>query len=467
MIEFILGKTGSGKSYLALRRVADFLVESDDGYVVTNLAINLGALNAYLKKEYPDREPDVCGRVRLLSEQEARQFYLHREVGNDIEAVSKEDEKALKFPAFEAAANRSQLVLYVIDEAHIFFDAREWANVGATLNFFASQHRKFRSDVIFITQFLDQVEKRLRQHSTKFTECVNYGMRKFTLWKLPSVFRTLETYKAPPCPVESSGTRRMNKELADCYDTTAGVGVSGGRKPEKIRRKGLPFWTLLAGAAALVVVFWFAPDLFVKGITKAVSADVKIAPAPMPAPARADQKQASNVKIEAPVATYTAPSVGPGREMVFQPSPKMQVRGWAVRGNGKAVVQMADGRRITEQDAEFGGIARRGNAVVIEGQKLFLVEPRAGDQNAVKVKETAQDAVEPKAPTVGNYQYQGEAVIPTPESAARIANMGPLFPPKHEMGASAGPAQRGPTASSPSLVRRGDNRDRTATPLPR
>lgn len=463
MIEFVLGKTGGGKSYFALRRIVEFLVESPDGYVVTNLSINVGELNAYLKEEYPHLEPDTCRRVRILSDQEARQFYLYREIGNDIAAVSKDDEKAMRFPAFEEAANRSQPVFWVIDEAHIFFDAREWANVGATLNFFASQHRKFRSDILFITQFLDQCEKRLRQHATKFTECLNYGLRKFLVWKMPSVFRTRETYKAPPCPSDSSATYKINPKLARCYDTTAGVGVRGGRTPEKIRRKGLPFWTLIAGATALICAFWWSPDAVMKIFRLSIGGTAPANPVETKVPVGAQPLRtgaAHTVTTPGGAVVSVGSSVGPANGQGFAPGatpapvPQLRVRGWAVRGDSRRViVQTADGARYTEQDPEFGGISPRGNAVWIGGEKLYLVEPRIVPQTVTRAKETAKEG-----PSWAVSDYTDESVVPTAESKQRIDQDKGL---PYGGGANRGDARSAaPGAPSPSLVQRGDNSNR-------
>lgn len=430
MIEFYLGKTGSGKSYLALKTIYRTLLETDDYHVVTNLAIDKGKLNALMRARHPGVEPDVVGRIHFLDDNQCRQFYLYREPGNVLQPVTKEDEKQLKFPDFGEASKKSGIrILYVIDEAHIFFDAREWAQVGPTLNFFASQHRKFRCDVIFVTQFLDQVEKRLRNHSVKFTECINYGVRKLAFWKMPKVFRTLETYKAPPCPSESSGTCRIDLELADCYDTTAGVGVVGGNAKDKERRKGLPFWTLPATALAAAAALWFAPDLAVKGLVGAVEKAPQVEPAPAPAkpaPTAPGVPSASGSQVSGP-SPLDSNRLAPSTVQAAPQAPRLRVRSWLVRGN-QALITLDDGRVLTEEDPEFGGIARRGNALWVEGQKLYMVPPLAptpplaASQIAVNSKETAAKGT----PDAVQGSYQGEAVIPTPESAAAVARLGGL-----------------------------------------
>lgn len=427
MIEFILGKTGGGKSYAALCKfIVPFLAEHPDGVVVHNLAIDDGKLNAYMKRKFPKVEPDVCNRIRRLTDEETREFYLHREFGSDLAPTSKEQQKNGVFPAFEDEANRTRFVLYIIDEAHLFFDARNWASVGDALNFFCSQHRKFKCDIVFITQFLKQVELRLREHATRFAECANWGVRQWALWNLPCYLRIAYTYKAPPCPSEHGETYRMDMALADCYDTTAGVGVRGGRKPELKKRNGLPFWTLCATAACLLVAAWWLPDLVLKGSLMALSGGetalrstvgqvggTSLTAEPSKAP-QAGQKGDPLLTPGEAKALTSGPRVG------STSSAPVRVTGYAVRGN-RAVVQLSDGRRVTEADAEFGGIERRGNAVWVDGQKLWLVTP-ARPQSDIPVKASPIDgkgAPEASVAPVGG--YSGETVEASPESKEAAA----------------------------------------------
>ena len=455
MIEFLLGKTGSGKSYLALKRAAEFLREwGDDGIIRTNLAIHTGRLNAYLKKHYPDIEPDVVGRVFFLEDQQVRQFFLYREPGNTLEMTSKEEQQNLHFPDFEAASDKAgKHVLYIIDEAHLFFDSREWQNVGLTLNFFCSQHRKFRSDIIFVTQFLDQVEKRLRNHATLFTECVNYGVRRLMLWKMPKLFRTYETPKPPPYPAEYKGTCRMDFELADCYDTTAGVGAKGGRPPEKKRQKGLPFWTFPALLGGSVVAFWFAPDIFVGGAFKVLghnekALEEKVQAAVTPSPIQKEGVVNQNGSPGVNNAPVSLAETLPKDVTASRPVPK-KVRGYVVRGN-QAVVVLDDGTRVTNDDPEWGGIERRGNAVWIDKKRLFLVDAYIPPP-VVKTPEKGIERPVNGVPEVSPVPpYSGE-VVPTPESveASHRTLQRPAAFNGHQGGGASGGPRSGPRRTSP------------------
>jgi len=420
MIEFFLGKTGGGKSYLALVEIAQFLAEYAEGYVVTNLSLKIGDLNAYLKETYPRLEPDVVGRVRILTDEETRFFYLHRETGNDVSPTSHEQQKRLEFPDFESASDRSSHVLYVIDEAHIYFDSREWANVGPALNFFASQHRKFRCDIVFVTQFLDQVEKRLRNHATQFRECQNFGLRKWAVWKLPAVFVVRLTYKAPPCPSENTITYRINPKLAACYDTTAGVGVRGGRAPERVRRKGWPFWTLPAAACVVGLVVAYLPDFFA---TKLIGS-LGPAPAPVSAHAPAPSKPASPENTQVKTLLSNVPvGTSPGERHSPQERQTLTVTGYVVRG-GMATLVLSDGRTLTESDPAFGGLDRRGTGAWVDGRRVFMARPVSRPPASIPVIPPQRiEASEPEAKT-SPPEYLGEALFPASPDVARPAFSG-------------------------------------------
>lgn len=270
MIEFKLGKTGSGKSYLCVKEIIDFLLGTDC-YVVTNMPLVMAELNEYFAREYPGRPVHAVHRVRLLEKEETREFYLHREIGNDLKPVSKQQEKLMQFPDFEGAALKSgKPVVYVIDEAHIYFDSRAWAEVGLTMNYYCSQHEKFKAHIILCTQFLKQVELRLREHAVEFNECINHGMRSFLLWKQPKYFTVVKTYKAPPCPAEHTERYTLDPKIAKCYRTTGGVGIDGkvdARFAKK--RKGLPIWTVPIFAVAVIAFLNYVPSwLFNWGANK-------------------------------------------------------------------------------------------------------------------------------------------------------------------------------------------------------
>lgn len=342
MIEFKLGKTGSGKSYLCVKEIIDFLRDTN-AYINTNLPLDLGELNAYMARKYSELGVDVIGRVRILDAAETAEFYLHRERGNDLEPVTKAQEKLLQYPDFEGAAQKSgRPVVYVIDEAHIHFDAREWAKVGLTLNYFASQHEKFSTHIIFVTQFLKQVELRLREHATQFTECTNHALRNILVFKQPSYFTANVTYKAPPCPPESTTRYTLDRDIAKCYRTTGGVGVAGqlsGRFYKK--RKGLPIWTAPIVILLIITALVYGPSWLIKKGTETALGAAEVAPV-VNAPVRQQEEPVPTNTRQAVDTEDKTPAKGVVPEGVYLTG--------AIRRGTRFVLVLSDGTVRTDRD---------------------------------------------------------------------------------------------------------------------
>jgi len=257
MIRIFLGKPGAGKSYGALRDILDEAVNGRR-VLVTNLALDPGALSEYIQKRHPGADWDPVTRYVRLSAEQVTYFWRHR-LGVSLPPFSKERE--------DNVPEGLKGCLYVIDEAHIYFDARAWALTGLELSFYNSQHRKFDDQVVFVTQFLDLLDRRVRGFCQEFVYFQNHGLQRFlTCFRLPAYF-TAKTYSKPYTGAtgdncEHAARFTLDKELAACYDTSAGVGISGRGKPENNPVRGVNFFWIGIPLGLLVTLFYFTPDLF-------------------------------------------------------------------------------------------------------------------------------------------------------------------------------------------------------------
>lgn len=135
-------------------------------------------------------------------------------------------------PDFEDRAERG--CLYVIDEVHVYFGARDWQATGGDATFFLSQHRKLNCDVVMITQHPEQTDKALRRLAQEYMSVRNLlrePILGFNLGTLFGAFRYVRTLNSPQSPnpaVFESGFVSLNpEEIGKLYDTTAGVGIAG------------------------------------------------------------------------------------------------------------------------------------------------------------------------------------------------------------------------------------------------
>lgn len=277
MMSCYTGLPGAGKSYGANLAIMHAL-ERTDKFVVTNSAVVMGELNDYYQKRAQTGKPfiDVFARVRLITTEEAREFWRFRgtfTVLADKPIPRKRsnatlNEKSDERPHSDTRPNTAQVVdiindwyialglylpgvLYVIEEAHLLFDARSWQATSETLTFYNSQHRKFRDDAIFVTQFLKMLELRVKGFCEEFHVFKNFaGRRTMQLLRMPSRMREL-TYtmdpNAPGATPDHEVWRPLDKDRARCYNTMRGVGVGGANAPETRDVKGfsVPWWTPL------------------------------------------------------------------------------------------------------------------------------------------------------------------------------------------------------------------------------
>ncbi len=382
MIQTTVGMPGAGKSLYSTLHAIAILTETDSS-ICANSALKLPELHAYLAKHHSQKHIDTPKRVRILTEEESRKFWLYRLDSDgkhvDLQDVSKKEEKQGKRVNYDVITEPNRIALekglprpypgiqYIIDECHVFFDSRAWALTGVGLTYYNSQHRKLDDDVMFLTQFLGLIDTRVKDFSQEFIYLRNHSLEMFlTLFRRPPYF-TAKHYNKPPTLLHDfpNETHRflLDKEVANCYDTSAGVGIKGvGRAESKKKRKGLPFWCIAFPIGVFCYVVFMAPDWLARGVLhtgagRRGAESLGVVPAgSSPAPAAVDL------------------SVSPSSAVV--PSPAAFVDQAApypvgyVASNTRITVFMSDGTTRNERDAELTRVER--NSVTIDGRKQFF-----------------------------------------------------------------------------------------------
>jgi hypothetical protein len=158
MIELYEGRLGGGKTYSATVRMVDHVRRG--GVVCTNVEIKWDAVKDYI----------------------AKQFGL---VAEDEQFIPLTDDEIGLFHRHTPSGTPELPVLVVIDEAHLTFNARDFAQTDKlyreTLTFL-TQSRKVNTDVIFIAQSVLNMDKqfmRLVQFIWRF--------RDLGKWKIPGL----------------------------------------------------------------------------------------------------------------------------------------------------------------------------------------------------------------------------------------------------------------------------------------
>lgn len=253
MIYAITGRPGGGKTLHAVRILCERLRSSPSLRVVTNLPLRLPELNEYLQG------CNVVSRVRILSEDEVRHFWRYR--GQRLGAAGEPLGEVVGEPAGDTVRYPPDglwPVLYILDEFHLYFNAREWAKVGKEALWYASQHRHFGDDVYWISQYYGNVDKQFRVLVQDWTTCRNWCKESFRGFSLPSRYK-VEISLEPPDKlgrtVVETRLYRPDPGLWQLYDTSAGAGLPGGLPPEQpSRRRKPPWWLGVLGVLLLAAV---------------------------------------------------------------------------------------------------------------------------------------------------------------------------------------------------------------------
>jgi len=154
---------------------------------------------------------------------------------------------------------------------------------------------------------------------------------------------------APGLTPDYEAWHPLDREKAACYDTMAGVGVSGGRKAEERKARGLalPWWSVLAGVGVLGVAFWFVPRYLASKVMAGVNGisdkyGTKVVGVEEKAPVKGEVKMAGDVPKKA---VEVRGEVRKG----FSEASGVWMTGRIERG-GDIVVSLSDGRFLNKSE---------------------------------------------------------------------------------------------------------------------
>ena len=289
------GKIGSGKSYRGMVNIRDEILHGHR-LIVTNLPIKLPEFSDYLAEHYPSH--DVClydhwrpatdfecpggagvfapglvgkmvdgaamvlvpSRIRILGDDELKEFYRYRQTGAGLVAKINQREPGDKGPSHPVCLDFSpwgakgrfagQGVVYHLDECQLFYNVRKYAEAPEEMPFYLSQHRKLGDDIYVYTQKPENVDKMLRSFTQEYIYLTNVGKKRIGIFQAPKFFR-MAAYPdvftgAPGQASEWSRSFRMDFRLADCYETAKGIGIEAVKADKEAAARGVSWrWALL------------------------------------------------------------------------------------------------------------------------------------------------------------------------------------------------------------------------------
>lgn len=272
MIDSLVGMPGGGKTKHAVMMTIDELRRTNR-FIITNAAFKLhpwidvkgvarrGMLDA-LKRKFGDTF-DAEQRIIFLTHEEVLQFFQKR-----ARWVERDGERIVEVGMLEPSADgrfkfdgKWPGAYYVIDELHEYFPAKDWSKLSKLTLGWLSQQRRCGDDAKVISQYMEQVAKPFRLLCQNCYHHINHKFRRVALFRQPDIISYRVYTSTPPAPGETpmhTGKLNYNREfIHDCYDTAAGVGVSGASTADIGQRaRGLhwSWWPAFALVCAVAVI---------------------------------------------------------------------------------------------------------------------------------------------------------------------------------------------------------------------
>jgi len=269
MLSIVTGRPGAGKSYFATELA--WRAAKVGRPVCTNLA---------LRGDWP-------GCVRKLDESEVRDFWLWR----------------YRSGAWVRHSDLGECggagVLYIIDEAHLYWGSREWQQVGRDVLRYWSQHRKLGDDVILITQACGALDRAIRRLAGEFVVVRNMEREPVGGFRIPRVRVTYSLAEPERADwrlwVIKSEWIRLRPELFRRFDSFAGVGVVQGTVggDNQTARRGRSLVWLGVGILGVMVCAVGVPLAGSKGLEWVLRVFVGAGSGPVPIVGGADSGAAA------------------------------------------------------------------------------------------------------------------------------------------------------------------------------
>ena len=436
MIRLLIGLPGDGKTRYAVEMIVRELVYSERK-VITNIEeIKLKELTVYIEKRYPEAKIDLDQRLKIIPKASTMEFYRHRAgdlllppapaLAPDGKRLAREIFLEQMIPYFSPVAQSPETscpVSYFLDEAHEYFPAAEWADIGRPVLYYASKHRHLHDEVYLITQAPGQIAATLRRLVAETYKVENWYRMSFGPFRRRGCFRVYAFYGCADhatdkgAAYETSRFQLDEKGLASVYATTGALGVLGREEGKSIARRRvlLPYWSLWAAGAFALVGIIAAVQALPRMVERLLLGPVVRTASAVTGAAVKGSMQAVGVE---PAKQLPAPA-GPapaGPAPSGQPRPAAAMPGYAapvmlprvvgvVRRGGSISVTLEDGSIWTEGMGELEQVDRAG--AIISGRRHYYArKPRT---EAAKEKETEREQVQP---------VRGESVAQSPKRAA-------------------------------------------------
>jgi hypothetical protein len=242
----LTGKPGAGKSYFATRCIIAEITKGNNRTIVTNVPINRKKLREYVKKDFNLYDLETFSDNRFFF---SNRGHYNITIDNasenlDFGNLLKEDDEG---------------VLYIIDEAHLYFNARNWKHMlGATLSYITFI-RHIGDTCIYMCQKFSDIDSQFRGKTQAFHLLRNLSKERWGWFKRGNGFRCYQYQDEAHIASHGSSTDKssrdftysFNLDVANCYNTS----LFNKAHDKKYKVRGIPVIYLVYAFGVLILLF--------------------------------------------------------------------------------------------------------------------------------------------------------------------------------------------------------------------
>ena len=232
----LTGKPGAGKSYFATRLIIAEITKGKNRPIVSNVPINKKKLREYVKKDfyYYDLETYTDNKAFFTN-----RGYYHIDVNDlgsnvDFAPLLKEDDEG---------------VLFIIDEAHLYFNARNWKHMPQATISYITTIRHVGDSLIWMCQKFSDIDSQIRGKTQAFHLLRNLAKEKLGIFKRGTGFRCYQYLDEHHISNHGSITAQVAQDfsypfelkIAECYSTS----LFNKSHDKRYKVKGLPLKYLI------------------------------------------------------------------------------------------------------------------------------------------------------------------------------------------------------------------------------
>lgn len=259
----LTGKPGAGKSYFATRLIIAEITSGKNRPIVTNVPINKSKLREYVGKDfyyYP-----------LETYTDNKAFFTNRGYYN-IENLP--PSQNVDFAPL--LKDNDEGVLFIVDEAHLYFNARNWKHMPQATISYITTIRHVGDSLVWMCQRFSDIDSQIRGKTQAFHVLRNLEKEKLGMFKRGTGFRCYQYMEE--CHVSAHGSQNAQSsqdfsypfdiKIAECYNTS----LFNKSHDKKYKIKAIPLNYVIYAVITFFAVglYWFSQGGFSKIISSMI-----------------------------------------------------------------------------------------------------------------------------------------------------------------------------------------------------